>query len=112
MFRYVTSALLLLAACRPPQPVLVSPKAVQTPLPTVEAVSQTDAAEAGIPGQTVVGYCIDASGKTEDVVVKESFTPEFDALATRTVEAWTYEPATRDGEPEPHCTDATIEYRP
>ncbi len=102
----------LLLACAPPQPVLVSPKGVETPLPTAEAVGQTDAAEAGIAGKTVVAYCIDEDGATEEVTVKEGFTPEFDALAVETVEGWRYRPATRDGTPERHCTEATIEFRP
>ena len=101
-----------LLACAPPQPVLVSPKGVETPLPTAEAVGQTDAGEAGIAGKTVVAYCIDEDGETEDVTVKEGFTPEFDALAVKTVEGWRYQPATRDGAPERHCTEATIEFRP
>ena len=101
-----------LLACAPPQPVLVSPKAVETSLPTAAAVGQTDAAKAGIAGKTVVAYCIGEDGETEEVTVKEGFTPEFDALAVQTVEEWTYQPATRDGTPERHCTEATIEFRP
>ncbi len=101
-----------LVACAPPQPVLVTPKGVQTPLPSGKAVSLTDAAEAGVAGRTVLAYCIDDRGHTEDVTVKEGFTPEFDALAVRTIESWTYRPATRDGTPERHCTEATIEFRP
>ena len=101
-----------LVACAPPPPVLVSPKGVETPLPTAQAVGQTDAAEADIAGKTVVAYCIDEDGETEEVTVKEGFTPEFDALAVKTVEGWRYQPATRDGTPERHCTEATIEFRP
>ncbi len=101
-----------LLACAPPQPVLVSPKAIETSLPTAEAVGQTDAAKAGITGKTVVAYCIDEGGETEEVEVKEGFTPEFDALVVQTVEAWTYQPGTRDGTAQRHCTETTIEFRP
>ncbi|MCR9162703.1 MAG: TonB family protein [Nannocystaceae bacterium] len=110
----LASALLapVLVGCAPPQPVLVSPKGIETPLPKPKAVAKTDAAAAGVAGRTVVAYCVNREGATEDITVKESFTPDFDALAVRTVERWTYEPATRDGTPERHCTEATIEFRP
>jgi TonB family protein len=109
-----TRVLLLLAlavACKKPVPVVVSPKAIENAMPSPEQVAETAAAKAGKNGATKVGYCVSTEGNTEDVTVLEPFEPEFDALAVATVQAWKFEPATRDGQPYLHCTDVRIELR-
>jgi TonB family protein len=103
--------LVALVGCKKPVPVVVSPQAIENPMPSPEKVGQTAAAKAGKNGATKVGYCVSVEGKTEDVTVLEPFEPEFDALAVATVQSWRFEPATRDGQPYLHCTDVRIELR-
>ena len=104
---------LLAIGCRPPPgPVVVSPKAIDKPMPKPKKVGKTKAAAAGKAGSVTVAYCVDTDGKTQDVVVKVPVDPEYDRLAVKAVKRWTFEPATRDGVPYEHCTDATIEFRP
>jgi TonB family protein len=105
------AALLLLGvACKKPDPVLVSPREVETPGLDGGRLAQTEAATRGASGKVKVAYCIDLDGETKDVQVVESFgDPQIDALVVETVEAWRYEPATRDGEPVEQCTDYTFE---
>ena len=102
---------LALVGCKKPLPVVVSPKAIENPMPSPERVAETAAAKAGRNGATKVGYCVSTTGKPEDVTVLEPFEPEFDALAVATVQSWIFEPATRDGVPYLHCTDVRIELR-
>ncbi len=100
------------AACAKPVPKIVTPKAIANPLPEPERVGATNAARAGKSGPVKVSYCVDTDGAAQDVAVKESVDPEYDAIAVETVKRWTFEPATKDGVPYEHCTEVSIEFRP
>lgn len=105
-------AVAVLAACRPPAPVLVDPRPVTNPMPSADAIAQTQAAKDGRQGAVRVAYCIDTDGVAQDVRVIEPFDPEFDALAVSTVTGWRFEPATRDGVAYETCSNVRIELRP
>jgi TonB family protein len=100
------------AACRKPVPKIVTPKAIERPLPQPEEVAATRAAQDGKSGSVRVAYCVDTDGKAQDVAVQQPVDPEYDAIAVSTVKQWTFEPATRDGVPYEHCTEAAIEFQP
>jgi TonB family protein len=105
-------ALIVLAAsaCKKPEPALVSPREVHTPGLDADRLARSEAARAGTRGSVKVEYCIDPDGETQDIEVVESFgDPEVDALVVETVDAWRYEPATRDGVPFEQCTDYTFD---
>ena len=102
---------LAIVGCKKPLPVVVSPKAIENPMPAADAIAKTAAAKDGKSGAVKIGYCVGTEGKTEEVTVLEPFEPEFDALAVSTVQAWRFEPATRDGVPYLHCTDVRVELR-
>ncbi len=102
----------VMAACRPPAPVLVDPRPTANPMPSADAIAQTQAAKDGRQGAVRVAYCIDTDGVAQDVRVIEPFESEFDALAVTTVEGWRFEPATRDGLAYETCTNVRIELRP
>jgi periplasmic protein TonB len=98
------------ASCKKPEPALVSPREVETPGPDAARLAETQAAREGRSGSVKVAYCIDPEGETKDVEVVESFgDPQVDALVVQTVDAWRYQPATRDGVPFEQCTDYTFE---
>jgi len=60
----------------------------------------TRARRAGIEGWVIVGFEIGVDGKTNDLkVVKTSIDGYFDAAAIDAASAWTYKPATFNGEP-------------
>jgi protein TonB len=110
--RRVLFLAVMAAACAKPIPKVVTPKAIDNPLPASDRVAATNAAQAGKTGSVKISYCVDTDGAAQDVVVKESFDPEYDAIAVETVKRWTFEPATRDGVPYEHCSDVAIEFRP
>jgi protein TonB len=114
MRRFTVLAVLVAAAaaCPKPVPKIVTPKAIERPLPEPARVAETQAAQAGKSGSVRVAYCVDTDGKAQDVTVKESVDPEYDAIAMETVKRWTFEPATRDGVPYEHCSDVAIEFQP
>ena len=103
--------LAVVSRCKPPPPALVNPVEVQTPAPDQDRLSATQAAREGRSGPVRVEFCIAADGTTSDVKVVESLDPEVDAIAVETVEGWTYEPATRGGQPYESCTDYTFQFR-
>jgi TonB family protein len=105
----VAASLATFTGCKKPEPVLVSPKEVEVAPLDQGRLSQTQAAEQGKGGSVKVKYCIDPEGQTQDVEVVESFgDAEVDALVVETVDAWRYEPATRDGIPYETCSDYTF----
>jgi TonB family protein len=99
----------MLTACKKPVPKLVAPVEVDVPQLDSEALANSNAAAEGKSGSVKLGYCVGVDGKTHDVEVLEPFDPEIDALATNTVQGWTFQPATRDGEPYEFCTDVTFD---
>jgi TonB family protein len=54
---------------------------------------------AGIGGQVVVQFGVDAAGAVEHVTVFKSDHPELEAPAVEAVKKWKFKPATRDGKP-------------
>ncbi|MFZ1054961.1 MAG: TonB family protein, partial [Opitutaceae bacterium] len=54
---------------------------------------------AGISGQVIVQFGIDATGAVQKVTVFKSDHPELDALAVAAVEKWKFKPAIKDGQP-------------
>jgi TonB family protein len=100
------------AACAKPVPKLVTPKAIENPLPQPEEVAATKAAQAGKSGAVRVSYCVDVEGKAQRVTVKQTVDPEYDRIAVETVQRWTFEPATRDGAPYEHCSEVSIDFQP
>jgi TonB family protein len=100
------------SACKKPAPALVSPREVHTPGVDTARLSSTEAAQQGRSGAVKVNYCIDPTGETRDIEIVESFgDPDVDAIVIETVDAWRYEPATRDGVPVEQCRDYTFELR-
>lgn len=97
--------------CKPPPAKLVNPVEVQAPAPDQDRLAQTEAAKGGRSGPVRVEYCIGEDGTTSQVTVVESLDPEVDAIVVETVEGWTYEPATRNGQPYETCTDYTFRFR-
>lgn len=51
------------------------------------------------PGNVVVLYKVDTSGRVSDVVVKQSTSEILSRVAIRTVKKWRYKPGTKDGRP-------------
>jgi TonB family protein len=96
-------------SCAKPAPALVSPRELENSPPDPALLEQTQAAQQGRDGAVRVKFCIDPQGVPRDVNVVESFEPETDAIAIRTVEQWRYAPATRDGEPYTFCTDVLFQ---
>lgn len=109
---FIAGVLVATSACAKPVPKVVTPKAIENPMPKPKRVAKTKAAQEGKAGSVRVSYCVDTDGKAQDVAVKEPFDPEYDEIAIDTVKKWTFEPATRDGVPYEHCTDVAIEFRP
>jgi TonB family protein len=108
----VAPLVVLAFACKKPEPALVSPREVHTPGLDAARLAQTEAAGRGAGGNVKVAYCIDPEGETQDVEIVESFgDAEIDALVVETVDAWRYEPATKDGVAFEQCTDYTFELR-
>jgi TonB family protein len=105
------AAALLVPGCKKPTPTLRAPQELQTPGLDREKLAATDAAEQRQSGVVRVDYCVDTDGRPQKVAVTEPMTPEVDALAVETVRAWTFTPATRDGEPYEFCTDVTFDVR-
>jgi len=54
---------------------------------------------AGIGGQVIVQFGIDATGAVQNVTVFKSDNPELDALAVGAVKKWKFKPAIKDGQP-------------
>ena len=101
------------AACAPkPVPKLVTPKAIDNPLPQPEEVAATKAAQEGKSGSVRVSYCVDVEGKAQRVTLKQTVDPEYDRIAVETVQRWTFTPATRDGAPYEHCSEVSIDFQP
>lgn len=57
------------------------------------------AAAQGLEGRVLVRVVVSASGAVEDATVESSTDPIFDAAALKAVAQWTFEPATRGGQP-------------
>jgi TonB family protein len=105
--------LLALAAvgCPKPVPKMKTPVEVDAPRMDPDALAGTTAAKEGKSGTVALSYCVDERGHTDDVKVSAPFDDEIDAIAVETVRGWTFEPATRDGEPYYFCTDITFDLR-
>jgi TonB family protein len=100
-----------LLGCKKPVPKMVTPVEVDAPRMDQAALDQSQAAQDHKSGSVKLSYCVGVDGKTHDVAVVEAFDPEIDALAVKTIEGWTFQPATRDGEPYDFCTDVTFDLR-
>jgi TonB family protein len=111
MRRFLLLALTI-AACAKPVPKVVTPKAVENPLPDPERVAATNAAQEGKRGAVRLMYCVDVEGKAQRVTIKQTIDPEYDQLAVETVQQWTFEPATKDGVPYEHCSEVSIDFQP
>ena len=107
----VLACLLTAVSCQKPVPKMVAPVEVEAPRLDQDALSSSQAAAEGKNGSVKIAYCVGVDGKTHDVAVAEPFDPEIDALAVSTVQGWTFEPATRDGEAYDFCTDVTFDLR-
>lgn len=90
---------------------MVAPVEVEAPRMDQESLNKSQAAQDGKSGSVKLTYCVGVDGTTHDVAVAEPFDPEIDALALSTVQAWTFKPATKDGEPYDFCTDVTFDLR-
>ncbi len=76
-------------------PGVVDPKCLECPAaPYPEAARRR-----GVEGVVELSYVIDESGAVQDVTVQESGGEMFDDTVTGTVQAWRYQPATRNGVP-------------
>jgi TonB family protein len=53
----------------------------------------------GLRGQVTLGFEVDLKGKVQNVVIVSSDNPAFEEPALKAVRQWTFQPATRDGEP-------------
>jgi len=54
-----------------------------------------------IQGVVTLSVIVTKEGRTADIKVTKSLTPGLDQQAIKTVSRWTFEPATKDGEPCP-----------
>lgn len=99
---FLTVALLLpLAACTdrmPPLQSVATTPAKPTTMP--EPAYPRDVWCSQIGGETVLRVMVGADGKAGDIrVVSASPSPQLDEAAIAAVKNWTFDPATRDGQP-------------
>lgn len=64
-----------------------------------------------ISGTVLVAMVVMADGKVRDVTVTKSLEPSLDQQAIAAVKTWTFEPATKDGEPVAVHVRAEVSFR-
>ena len=108
-----TTTTLLLAACGNQQP-------QTTPIPSTPLTAThtpppdypLQLACAGIEGTTVLQVSVDASGVPNPVTVAQgSGNAQLDELAMAAVKGWTFQPATRNGQPVTQSLQVPVNFR-
>ena len=104
---------LLLAACgssEPQAPPIPSTPLTATHTPPPDYPLQL--ACAGIEGTTVLQVSVDASGVPNPVTVAQgSGNAQLDELAMSAVKGWTFQPATRNGQPVTQSLQVPVNFR-
>ena len=104
---------LLLAACGSPQaptPAIASTPLAATHTPPPDYPLQL--ACAGMAGTTVLQVSVDASGTPNPVTVaRSSGHAQLDELALAAVKGWTFQPATRGGQPVTQSLQVPVTFR-
>ena len=88
-------AALLLSSALTAGAARTSPSPISGPVP----IYPPALAEEGKVGTVTVEFSVGLDGRTRDPVVKSSDDPAFTAAALTALEAWTFRPGTKDGEP-------------
>jgi TonB family protein len=84
--------------------------AIFSPDPPRSELARTPAALARRDAPVTVGFCVDTSGRVDDVRVKiGSGDPEVDRICKKTVERWRFRAMVVDGAPRRTCTKVTFE---
>jgi TonB family protein len=64
-----------------------------------------------IEGVVTLSFIVTKEGRTADIKVIKSLTPGLDQQAIKAVSRWTFEPATKDGEPCPARVTTQMQYK-
>jgi TonB family protein len=91
---------------KPPGTTLPQVRTTREPVYPVELGAER------ITGQVVLEFTIDPDGTTSNVHAIESSHPAFTAEAEKAFQAWTFEPATKDGQPVSLRTRIVVNFEP
>lgn len=82
------------------------------PITTVAPVYPPSLLSDPITGKAVVQFVVNAEGRVEDAIVKSADHEAFGVAALEAVAGWTFEPATKDGEPIARKVSLPMEFQP
>lgn len=95
----VAADLVVSVLCQPPIKAAatdhVPPKVISRKVPEYPVAMR----RYGMRGQVTLSFEVDPKGKVQNVVIFSSDNPSFDEPAIKALREWTFQPATRDGQP-------------